>query len=308
MRARNYIQNSKIVIDFEKIVLAVVILGNEQPEDLAYTFFSNSNSTGKHLSDYDLLKTHHLRYITNDVEAERFSKRWHDLEKSGNQNEVLQYMLFRLRQWSNNESFPFEANNRESRDLFNHYKSLDQLRNFPFEDKAPFRFNSLLSGGQEFFSYTEYYRKKYNEFVEYDEIKKLTDALSGHSNNVILFGIKAIAFLFYCKFGDMYLKEAVYLLAYRLSVLRNETQVRTAYLSDAIIFRETTRQLEQITSIAHFFALLSDVRKQYTETNTGKTAERYWNSLHTLMASLEEKNLAIAKIECKRITTEKKGE
>ena len=111
----------------------------------------------------------------------------------------------------------------------------------------------------------------------------------------------------------MYLKEAVYLLAYRLSVLRNETQVRSTYLSDAkkgTIFRETTRQLDQVTSAAQFFAILSDVKKQYAETNTGtgKTAERYWDSLHTLMASLEEKNLAIAKIECKRITTEKKDE
>ena len=299
LRARNYIKNSEIKINFEQIELAVVILGPEQPEDLAYTFFSNSNSTGKHLSDYDLLKTHHLRYISNDNEAERFSKQWHDLEKSGKQDEVLQYMLFRLRKWINNESFPLDANNRESRELFHHYKSLDPLRNCFFGDKTPFRFNSLLSGGNEFFSYTEYYRKKYNEFIQYDEIIKLTENLSWHSNGVIFSGIKAIAFLFYCKFGEMYLKEAVYLLAYRLSVLRNETQVRSAYLSDdkkGTIFRETTRQLDQVTSAAQFFAILSDVKERYAETNTGNAAGKYWKSLHHLMNLLEEKNLVIAQI------------
>ena len=117
LRARNYIKNSKIEIDFTGIVLSVVILRKDQPEDLAYTFFSNSNSTGKRLSDYDLLKNHHLRYISSDRHAERFSKRWHELEKSGCQDDVLQKMLFRLRKWSNNEIFPFEACNREERDI-----------------------------------------------------------------------------------------------------------------------------------------------------------------------------------------------
>ena len=303
LRARNYIKNSKIEINFEQIELAVVILGQGQPEDLAYTFFSNSNSTGKHLSDYDLLKTHHLRYISNDSEAERFSKRWHDLEKSGKQDEVLQCMLFRLRKWINNESFPLNANNRENRELFYHYKSLDPLRNCFFGDKTPFRFNSLLAGGNEFFSYTEYYRKKYNEFVQYEEIKDLTNALSGHSNGVIFDGIKAIAFLFFCKFGEMYLKEAVYLLSYRLSELRNEYRIDPKYLSNGkqgCIFREITRQLDQVTSIAQFFALLSDVKKRYVETRSGPRASCYWASLHTLMSSLENQNLAIPTIKCER--------
>ncbi len=298
LRARNYISNSKTDIKFDQIKLSIVILGEDQPEDLAYTFFSNSNSTGKRLSDYDLLKTHHLRYIKTDEDAEKFSKSWHDLEKSDMQDEVLQCMLFRLRKWINNESFPLDANNRESRDIFHHYKSVDLLREFPV-CKIPFRFNSLLSGGKEFFDYTEHYRKKYDVFIEQDAIKMLTAYLSGHSNNVILSGIKAIAFLFFCKFGEMYLKEAVYLLAYRLSVLRNETQVRSAYLSDdkkGTIFRETTRQLDQVTSAAQFFALLSDAKKRYAEANTGNAASRYWKSLHALMSSLEEKTLAIIPI------------
>ena len=299
LRAREYIKSSECAINFEQIEqieLSVVVLSKDQPEDQAYTFFSNSNSTGKHLSDYDLLKTHHLRYISNDIEATRFSKRWHDLERSGKQNEVLQNMLFRLRKWSNNEYFPIDANNRESRELFNHYKSLDPLRNFFSPTKTPCRFNSLLSGGSEFFSYTEYYQKKYEEFIEFDVVKQLEDHLSWHSNGVIYAGIKALAFLFFCKFGDLYLKEAVYLLAYRLSEVRNETRVMSRYLSEKPIFGECVRLLDQVTCEAQFFAVLSDVKKRYKEKTKGGTAERYWNSLHALMKHLKQ-NLAVGKIE-----------
>lgn len=300
-RAKNYIINSEIKIDFSKIMLSVVILGEKQPEDLAYTFFSNSNSTGKRLSDYDLLKNHHLRYISSDSHAERFSKRWHELEKSGCQDDVLQKMLFRLRKWSNNEFFPINACNREERDIFNHFKSVDPLRDFPTDSLTSFRFNSLLSGGKEFFDYVEYYRRKYHEFMQCEDVKTLEHHLSWHSNGVICAGIKAIAFLFFCKFGDLYLREAIYLLAYRLSELRNETQVRSAYLSNdkkGHIFRETTRQLEQVTSEAQFFALLSDVKKRYERSNERQTALRYWKSLDDLIDHLEKK-IAVNKIKRK---------
>lgn len=297
LRAREYIKSSECAINFEQIELSVVVLNKDQPEDQAYTFFSNSNSTGKHLSDYDLLKTHHLRYIANDIEATRFSRRWHDLERSGKQNEVLQNMLFRLRKWSNNERFPLDANNRESRELFNHYKSLDPLRNFFSPTQTPYRFNSLLSGGSEFFSYTEYYRKKYEEFIQLEEIIALSEHLTGHSNNVIFSGVQAIAFLFFCKFGELYLKEAVYLLAYRLSEVRNETRVMSRYLSEKPIFGECVRLLDQVTCEAQFFAVLSDVKKRYKEkADGGETANRYWKSLHALMEHLKQ-NLAVGKIE-----------
>ena len=309
LRARNYIKNSKIEIDFTGIVLSVVILRKDQPEDLAYTFFSNSNSTGKRLSDYDLLKNHHLRYISSDRHAERFSKRWHELEKSGCQDDVLQKMLFRLRKWSNNEIFPFEACNREERDIFNHFKSVNPLRDFPADTLTPFRFNSLLSGGKEFFDFVEHYRRKYHEFMQFEDVEILGRHLSWHSNGVICAGIRAIAFLFFCKFGDLYLREAIYLLAYRLSELRNETQVRSAYLSNekGHIFRETTRQLEQVTREAQFFALLSDVEKRYERANEGQTADRYWKSLDILMKALKEMNLAVNEINFKHAPEKEKN-
>ena len=293
--AKNYIASSNTRIDFSRIEMSVVILSKTQPEDLAYTFFSNSNSTGKRLSDYDLLKTHHLRYITSGPAAEKFSIRWHDLEKSGHQDDVLQKMLFRLRKWVNNENFPVEACDRDERDIFNHFRSVDPLRNFPSITQTEFRFNSLLEGGKDFFIYTEYYRKKYEDFAKHETLRITERYLSWHSNGVIFAGIKAIAYLFFCKFGDMYLKEAIYLLAYHLSELRNRYSVRTQYLSDDPIFKETARFLDQVTSESQFFAILSDVKKRYSEINHGPTADKYWNSLHTLMKAFEY-NLALKPI------------
>ena len=48
------------------LIFSVLIL-NDSNLDLAYTFFSNQNSKGVSLSDYDLLKAHHLRYLNIEV-------------------------------------------------------------------------------------------------------------------------------------------------------------------------------------------------------------------------------------------------
>lgn len=57
----------------ENLNFSVLILTDSRL-DLAYTFFSNENSKGVPLSDYDLLKAHHLRFILNGKQAEHFSQ------------------------------------------------------------------------------------------------------------------------------------------------------------------------------------------------------------------------------------------
>lgn len=305
LRAKRVAEASNWKIDLSHVVVSIVVLGATQPEDRAYTFFSNSNSTGKRLSDYDLLKTHHLRYVLTNKESEVFSRKWHQLEKSEKMDDLLQKMLFRLRKWNNNEKFAFEANERDSRDLFHHFKSVDPLSGFPPCNKTAFRFNSKLTGGREFFTFAEYYNKKYEEFCQLKAINSLEKHLKWHSYGVICDGVKAIAFLFYCKFGDVYINEAVYLLSYRFSVLRNESQVRCSFLCDkSSIFAETTQVLDQVTSEAQFFAVLGDVKKRYIRTNTGRTAQWYWNALDNLMNDLSKDSFALAPIETE---TKKEG-
>lgn len=50
-----------------QLEFSVLVLQNASI-DLAYTFFSNQNSRGVALTDYDLLKAHHLRYIPSNAE------------------------------------------------------------------------------------------------------------------------------------------------------------------------------------------------------------------------------------------------
>ncbi len=276
------------------VVFSVVIIAKDQPEDLAYTFFSNNNSTGKPLTDYDLLKTHHLRYINNDNAAKLLSNKWNEIEKTGYLDDLLQKMLFRLRKWKNREWFAFESANKDRHDVFDHFKSVNPLPDFVNSSFNMFRFDSLMSGGIDFFSYVDYYGKKYQEFINLEVVQQLIGKLGGYSNGVICAGIKASAFLFYCKFGDIYLKEAVYLLAYRLSEMRNRSQIRCSYLSDSSFFSPIVQALDQSASESQFFAELYDVKKRYIRVNTGEdksnsVVKQYWESLDELMTIISNK-------------------
>lgn len=288
LRARETIKGCEYDLDFSRIELSAVILAEKQPEDLAYTFFSNSNSTGKRLSDYDLLKTHHLRYVENETMAQAMSTRWHRMEKAKMQDELLHQMLFRLRNWRSNTQFKLNADHTQERDLFRHYAiAIEPIAELLTPPK-PVRFDSILSGGVEFFNYTEQYRKLLNDFNTQPVIQKLKKALGCHSNGTIYSGIKALSFLFYCKFGDLYLNEAVYCIAYRLSVLRNETRVMGRYLSSKSIFPKCAAYLDRVTFESEFFAWILDPKQQYIISNSGPTAKSYWDTLSGFLENLEK--------------------
>lgn len=51
-----------------------VLILNSKNLDLAYTFFSNQNSRGVRLSDYDILKAHHLRFLISMISRQNI---WH---------------------------------------------------------------------------------------------------------------------------------------------------------------------------------------------------------------------------------------
>ena len=284
-------------IDLRRIVFSVIILANEQPDDLAYTFFSNSNSTGKRLSDFDLLKTHHLRYIKHDGIAKTSVRRWHDLEKSNLMDLLLHQSLFRLRNWRSGIPFSFEASsNLDRRELYRHFScSIDENPEFATLQMPQFQFDSILPGGQTFFEFTEHYRRHYLIFQEMDIVKKLDAALGWHSNGLIRDGIKAISFLFYCKFGAGYLTEAVYSLAYWLSQLRNAPRVMRMYINSSL-FQETTSLLDRVTTTSQFLSSLLDMKKQYTIENHGKTAQYYWNALGTFLYDIEQKTDSLKNI------------
>ena len=82
------------------LIFSVLIL-KDSCLDLAYTFFSNENSKGVPLTDYDLLKAHHLRFVFNERQAEHLANKWNSMTslKYRQLDATLSAHLFRLRKW-----------------------------------------------------------------------------------------------------------------------------------------------------------------------------------------------------------------
>ena len=102
-----------------------VLLLKSNNLDLAYTFFSNQNSRGVRLSDYDILKAHHLRFlITNDSQAEHLARRWNTISQdtdSDNEpfiHKTLGLYLFRIRKWMRKHSCDEMNSNRPIKDEY----------------------------------------------------------------------------------------------------------------------------------------------------------------------------------------------
>lgn len=291
----------------ECITFSVVNIPASESEDLAYRFFNTTNTAGKKLSDYDLLKNHHLRYVPNNC-AHFAAARWNKLSKEEHtQRELLHFTLFRLRHWNRGKWFSIQADSTERRNLFRHFavdiQPLPNIYNIP----KTLQIDSILPGGMEFFSYVESYRHHWELFSQLECVHLLSHHLCQHSNGVLHSAIKAMLFMYYCKFGEQYIKEALYCIAYKVSELRNKDQVRREYLSkvselrnnhqvrreylssENIIF-ETVQYLDRTTSAGEFFAWALDARTRYTPDFNGNTKAWYWESLRQLLAKLEKTN------------------
>lgn len=144
-----------------------VLTVNEANLDLAYTFFSNQNSKGVSLSDFDLLKAHHLRFIPNDGQAEHMAIKWNKLimlpaifKEKNALYRTLGTHIYRLRRWMRkNES----QEDSEPHYIQREYQSAVTLPDIPpFGEK--FDFYEKIQGGARFFVYTEIFIQRYLGF------------------------------------------------------------------------------------------------------------------------------------------------
>lgn len=224
--------NNRGTIDIEatielmkRLSFSVLVL-NDKSIDLAYTFFSNQNSKGKQLSDYDLLKAHHLRFIESSDIQYSDAKRWNDMLLSAEDNKsektyvrTLDTYLFRLRQWLCfnywNEQEPFRIKNEY--EASDHLMDLFGNQNFSANEST---FHESICGGEYFFDYTDHYISKYKEFVNTDEYDLLHESLSRESHWRYRDVIEALLFEYFLKFGNSYLPEATILLSRLISIER----------------------------------------------------------------------------------------
>lgn len=292
LHARDAIRAWGGTIDFERLECGVVELGADTSPDLAYSFFNHINASGVRLSDYDLLKSHHLRFVEGDAMSERMATAW-DSELAGSDLKelVLHKLLYRLRKWSVQESFGPADDCSPYHVLFHHFECKYPVLPGLGESSQEGRFDSTIHGGVSFFMFYQRHREAYRQFCAHPAITSLTNWLANHSNNVLHDAIEALAYLFFIKFGGLHLSEAVYCLAFHLSRIRNESRLASSKLSTWPGFSETARLIAQATDTNDVIAALLDEGEYYEAKNTGGRAWRYWEALAYFLSELNGRGL-----------------
>lgn len=170
---RNNFKNQNRLLD--SITLNVLIL-NDSSLDLAYTFFSNENSHGLPLSDYDLLKAHHLRYVPLEEQQQHLANRWDKMILLGKSSksdytlyeQALAIYIFRLRKW-----LDFDWWNEGEK-----YNVKNEFVASPLVEAIPpfcehFNYYEPIQGGTHFFEFTEKAIEKLKNFKNSDSYEKI---------------------------------------------------------------------------------------------------------------------------------------
>ena len=202
----------------QRIELSVLILQNTSI-DLAYTFFSHQNSRGVALSDYDLLKAHHLRYIPleNESQAQHVTEVWNQMIEEGRQVgqetqpdyvRTLDTYIYRLRKWMRKAECDDRTDNYRIKQAYEAAALIDEIP--PFGES--FHFNEPIQGGAHFFGYVERHRHKYHAFCQTEEYSSLHTKMQGGSFQWYRDAIESVLFAYFLKFGTDYLSEALMLI------------------------------------------------------------------------------------------------
>jgi len=233
-----------------------VLIINDGSLDLAYTFFSNQNSRGKSLTDYDLLKAHHLRFITNEKHATHLAERWDNIILNSDNDasdkdlgRTFGIYLFRLRkwmrkrEWSDDEKFKVKTE-------FEAALTIPDVP--PFGEK--FQFYESMQGGSHFFAYADHFIYKFKTFTLTSEYRALKN-LSGETHWWYKDVIEGLLFAYYLKFGTIYLSEALFCIEriiseHRYGLGRSSLRAVLKYAGES----EIIMMIDQATSPTFFLA------------------------------------------------------
>lgn len=202
--------------DGKSIRFGFLVLGPDTGLDLAYTFFSSQNSKGVPLSDYDLLKAHHLQYILQSTQARHLASKWdklvsaptlkksHENEAGGDLKEALGKHLFRLRKWMRLEDLPIDGH--VVRDEFVAAPVISAIP--PFGEE--FNFYEKIQGGTHFFAYADDFVEQYQMFRHTEVAKVLDEILTYSSHRHYNDVIETLLFGYFVKFKTKYFAEAFF--------------------------------------------------------------------------------------------------
>ena len=308
-------------VNLKRLSINVVILSASESDDLAYLFFNHTNSLGKRLTDYELLKGHHLRFVDTDSQsidrdaaAKKTVEIWNRLSRplevsmsdkcvnsaviEKGMETILHKTLYRLRKWEAGERFSPWADDLPSHDLFHHFSTDDEPIAGVFSSARSIDYDSIVRDGSEFFDYAEAYRWKFAAYLQTAAVGLLYDNLRGHSNDVLFDIIRALGFLFYDRFGEKYLPEALYSITYRVSEIRNKGRVMQRYVGDPSISGISkwampnflSSQINRVNHESILFSMLLDPALDYTvDTKPTPTMKAYWTAACNLISALEHR-------------------
>ena len=223
---------------------------------VAYTFFDSINSKGKKLTDYDLLKAHHLMFIPE--QQENLARTHNDFWQSRDSRhvEVFNDTLRQIRLWSRGKDYESTSNREvfdefvsaiELKDLdcdehkFNRYMQPNVFRSWSrdnddivlnmkypqknVEELLPMEIPQTIEGGDSFFLYAKRYHTMYEllfgENAKRSSAINFVQKLSLHIDNErIQRAFNAIMLLYFDKFGEDKLIEFATLVELILSKYR----------------------------------------------------------------------------------------
>ena len=307
---RHYPDTAKRIDIAKRIMKEItydVLILQDSSLDLAYTFFSTQNARGKALTDYELLKSHHLRYIpeTNDKQQRHLAKMWDALlVKSERDNGdrsvsiILGIYLYCLRKWNQRKTWYIKEQNR----VKNEFEAAPTIPEIPpFGEK--FDFMDPIQGGTHFFAFVNSFIQHYNIFTETKQYNILwrTISCSGILNRNVdnresvelhlaegkkrthwWYGdvIATFLFAYYLKFGNQYLSEALTCITRIVSQLRYEkSKANKQSIMDRAGELGIIQMICQATSPTFFLAEARDIIKRlpfFDATLTG-IREDYFN-------------------------------
>ena len=271
----------------ENLVFSVVVITSQRFE-LAYTFFSNENSKGKALDDFNLLKAHHLRYIGSELQQEHLATRWDRFTSSNEYGEIpevkhtLGQYILRLRKWMQGEVVPQTK-----------YVVRDEYVAAPVLDDVPgfgeqFQFNETIQGGSHFFAYSEKMTEQYHSFISTVEHVALVENLHGESHHYYAEMIDTLLFGYYLKFGKQYLSEALFVIEKMISAHRYaNNRARKDKIMEFATKSHIIMKIDRATSPSFFLADL--VQHDYIAPKLDGIKKRYHECIKGMYRQLESR-------------------
>lgn len=254
------------LVDFNVLIL------NNSSLDLAYTFFSNENSRGVELTDYDLLKAHHLRFIPTilEVQSRKLAEGWNNMlikgRKTASENDAPNYertldtYIYSLRRWMRQKECETDRRRRYIKHEYEAAPIMEEIP--PFGEK--FYFNEPIQGGSHFFSFVEQHLNIYKHFISTKEYLAIHSNISFGSDLWYRDTIEALLFGYYSKFGETCLADALVIIMRAILQHRYENKrARKSSIYKHVGEQRFIQMIDQATSPTFFLAEVRNMVKDF---------------------------------------------